>query len=242
MPSAFRKVTGFSAPVKLFKKKDDGRTASGRAAAAAGQTPEKTPSQALAAEKKAEEEVKEPPKPPVPIDKEVEGHRAYLNSVLEPLSALIAEYKSHIDGQSRGSVLKTTHLAVWARSPVWCGSAPAGRALHVEAARVHVVGNAVAEHLAKPSRSSLKNLTAAEKELRNALATIEAYESAESDLPDAVAKATRAAEQVEEAKAEVEAASTGPVLPMRQQQLDRLVVSRPMPLGKRGTSGLTYRC
>ena len=100
----------------------------------------------------------------VQLDPEVEANRAYLRSLLEPLSEFIKEYKNAAE-LNNNAVLKTPSLAVWAHSKSFLGNEPASRALHIGAARLDVVASTFCDVGAKPVRGTVKNLNAAEKAL-----------------------------------------------------------------------------
>ena len=153
------------------------------------------------------------------LDPEVEANRAYLRSLLEPLSEFIKEYKNAAE-LNNNAVLKTPSLAVWAHSKSFLGNEPASRALHIGAARLDVVASTFCDVGAKPVRGTVKNLNAAEKALQNALATIDAYEKAASDLPEAVAKATNARKAEKNAEKELEEGEAT-AMPMRLEELHR---------------------
>lgn len=120
------------------------------------------------------------------VDREVMKHQAALNKVMVPLSSIIIEYQRVLDGNNSASILEIPQLAVWAKSPAFCGDKEASTNIHLAAARIAMIAEARTEFLDKetgPSTQTIEMLTEAKQEIREALSAIETYAKAEIAIP-----------------------------------------------------------
>jgi len=135
------------------------------------------------------------------IDEGVAKHRDYLRALQAALNTVIIEYQRELDSDSTASVLTTPHLSVWAKSEFFCGNADTSAALHLSAARMHMIAAAHGDFLSGPAADAVEQLKEAKETIKTALAAIDAYLTAETES-HAAAKVALEALQKLKAKSE----------------------------------------
>jgi len=135
------------------------------------------------------------------IDEGVAKHRDYLRALQAALNTVIIEYQRELDSDSTASVLTTPHLSVWAKSDFFCGNADTSAALHLSAARMHMIAAAHGDFLSGPAADAVEQLKEAKETIKTALAAIDAYLTAETES-HAAAKVALEALQKLKAKSE----------------------------------------
>ena len=137
------------------------------------------------------------------IDDAVMKERGVMRGVFAALSALIIDYKRVSDGDPTLDVPNIPPLAVWAKSPAFCGNDHASEGIHLASGRFAMIVEGRTEFYAGAATEFLEGLNEAKEELRSTLALIDVYIKAELDLPPAKEVLSKAADKLKDAEGEL---------------------------------------